>query len=91
MLPPVLRYNRQATPRVQQLVAEAIGRPGEDAAESLQRSSPVSAARSTRRSLGTTRRFAVIAANAMHDRWVYTNPRKITRPDEVLEILDAAA
>ena len=36
-------------------------------------------------------RFREIAEHAMHDEWLHMNPRKITRPEQVLEILEAAA
>jgi alcohol dehydrogenase class IV len=35
--------------------------------------------------------FDLIAKNAMLDRWVHANPRKISRPEDVLEILELAA
>ncbi|MSP98521.1 MAG: maleylacetate reductase [Betaproteobacteria bacterium] len=92
LLSHVLRYNRPANAGRQRLVAEAMGRPGEDAADVI--ASFVADLGLPRRlaDVGVKReQFAVIAANAMHDRWVYTNPRKITRPEQVLEILDAAA
>ena len=31
-----------------------------------------------------------IAVESMHDRWVHTNPRKITGPADVRALLDAA-
>lgn len=35
--------------------------------------------------------FHAIAAHAMHESWLHTNPRQITGPEQVIEILDAAA
>ena len=35
--------------------------------------------------------FATIAAHAMHESWLHTNPRKITSSEQVPKILDAAA
>ncbi|MBI3916013.1 MAG: iron-containing alcohol dehydrogenase [Betaproteobacteria bacterium] len=35
--------------------------------------------------------FPTIATNAMHDRWLHKNPVKITSPEQVLKILEAAA
>jgi maleylacetate reductase len=35
--------------------------------------------------------FPTIATNAMHDRWLHRNPVKITSPEQVLKILEAAA
>ncbi len=42
--------------------------------------------------VGVTReQFGVIAKNTMHDPWLYTNPRKVASPEQVIEILEAAA
>lgn len=92
MLPPVLRYNRIVNADRQQLVAEAMGHPGEEAAEVIG---------DFITELGLPRRladvgirqdqFAQIAAASMRRPWIHTNPRKITTPDQVLEILGAAA
>jgi maleylacetate reductase len=35
--------------------------------------------------------FSSIATTAMHDRWLHANPLKITSPEQVLKILEAAA
>jgi maleylacetate reductase len=92
MLPHVLRYNRSANGERQQLVAAALGHPGEDAADVL--SNLIA-------ELGLPRRlpdvgispdqYPTIANNAMHDRWLHANPVRITSPEEVLKILEAAA
>jgi maleylacetate reductase len=92
MLPHVLRYNRAANAERQQLVAAALGHPGEEAADVLD---------SFIAELGLPRRlsevgigpehFPTIATNAMHDRWLHRNPVKITSPEQVLKILEAAA
>ena len=45
-----------------------------------------------RREVDVTReRFDAIAAHTMHDAWLYANPRKMTKPEDVVEILEAAA
>ena len=36
-------------------------------------------------------RSALIATAAVHDRWLHKNPVKITSPEQVLRILEAAA
>jgi len=92
MLPNVLRYNRSANAERQRLVAEALGYPGKDAADVV--GDLIS-------ELGLPRRladvgiapdkFALIATTVMHDRWLHTNPVKITSPEQVLKILEAAA
>lgn len=35
--------------------------------------------------------FDLLAENTMHDRWTYTNPRKITGPADIRDILRMAA
>jgi maleylacetate reductase len=92
MLPHVLRYNRTANAERQRLVAEALGHPGEDAADVLD---------NLIAELGLPRRlsevgiqpeqFPLIATTAMHDRWLHKNPVRITSPEQVLKILEAAA
>jgi maleylacetate reductase len=92
MLPHVLRYNRTANAERQRLVAEALGHPGEDAADVLD---------NLIAELGLPRRlsdvgirpeqFPLIATTAMHDKWLHKNPVKITSPEQVLKILEAAA
>jgi maleylacetate reductase len=92
MLPHVLRYNRAANAGRQQLVSEALGHPGEDAADVLEnfiaglglpvRLSEVGIA---------PEQFSSIATTAMHDRALHANPVRITSPEQVLKILEAAA
>ncbi len=92
MLPHVLRYNRSANAERQQLVAAALGHPGEDAADVLDHFIG---------ELGLPRRladvdigpeqFASIATTAMHDKALHANPLRITSPEQVLKILEAAA
>ena len=92
MLPHVLRYNRGVNAARQQLVAAALGHPGEDAADVLDQFIG---------ELGLPRRlsevgigaaqFVTIATTAMHDPARHANPVKITSPEQVLKILEAAA
>ena len=92
MLPHVLRYNRGVNAARQQLVAAALGHPGEDAADVLDQFIG---------ELGLPRRlsevgigaaqFVTIATTAMHDPALHANPVKITSPEQVLKILEAAA
>jgi maleylacetate reductase len=91
MLPHVLRYNASVNAAAQARVSEALGRPGEPAADAVA---------GLIASLGLPSRLrdvAVepdqldrIAEESMHDRWVHTNPRKIDGPAVVRTLLDAA-
>ncbi|MBI3915727.1 MAG: hypothetical protein HY322_01810 [Betaproteobacteria bacterium] len=39
----------------------------------------------------TREHFPVIASHAMEEHYIHTNPRQITRAEQVLEILETAA
>ena len=92
MLPAVMRWNRPANAERQRLVAAAMGRPGEDAADVLD---AFIAGLGMPRSLGAVevgrQNFARIAEAAMQTPWVPHNPRPIAGPAEVQEILELAA
>ena len=92
MLPHVLRFNRSSNAARQRLVASALGRPGEDAADVV---ADLIAAlgmpgRLTDVGIGPER-YALVAATAMHDRWLHTNPVKIESAEQILQILESAA
>jgi len=92
MLPHVLRYNRAASAERQRLVAEALGHPGEDAADVLERFIAELGMPQRLREVGVgPDKFSLVANTAMHDTWLHTNPVKITSPEQVLKILEAAA
>lgn len=92
MLPAVMRWNASANADRQALVAAAMGRPGEDASVVLD---------AFIRGLGMPRalrdvqigpeHFDIIAAQAMNTPWVPRNPRPISGPAQVREILEIAA
>ena len=91
MLPYVLDFNAPVNGDRQREVAAAMGRPATAAAEVLD---------DFIRSLGMPRRLREVnveeadlprlAKNCMLDDWTYSNPRPISSPDEVVEILKAA-
>jgi len=92
MLPAVMRWNKPDNGKRQELVSAAMGHPGEDAAEVLDRFI---------RDLGMPRslhavkigqeHFEAIAEQAMTTPWIPRNPRKIDGPAQVREILVLAA
>jgi maleylacetate reductase len=91
MLPNVMRYNLPVNGERQALVSEAFGRPGEDAGTVLRDFIAGLGQPGTLRDVGVAReQLDEIAAKAMHDRWVHTNPRRIAGPDQVREILELA-
>ena len=92
MLPAVMRYNQShVADRLARIAAEAFGQPGGDAAGLVQglvaelgmptRLSAVKVDRSM---------FERIAASAMQSPMVRSNPRPITEPAQVIDILESA-
>jgi maleylacetate reductase len=92
MLPAVMRWNKPLNAERQALVAAAMGHPGEDAGDVLD---AFIAALGMPRSLGAVRigpeTFARLAEGAMQTPWVPRNPRPITGPAQLQEILELAA
>ena len=92
MLPAVMRWNKPANAARQAQIAAAMGHPGEEAADVLDR---FIAGLGMPRSLGAVKigpeNFAMIAEGAMGTPWVPRNPRPIPGPAQVREILELAA
>ena len=92
MLPAVMRWNKPANAERQALVAEAMDRPGEDAADVLD---AFIAGLGMPRSLSAVKvgaeEFDRMAEQAMGTPWVPRNPRRIDGPAQVREILELAA
>jgi maleylacetate reductase len=92
MLPSVMRWNKRDNAERQELVSAAMGKPGQDASDVLDRFI---------RDLGLPRslqdvrigpeQFDRIAQQAMGTPWIPRNPRKIDGPAQVREILLLAA
>jgi len=91
MLPHVLRFNAAVNREKQARVSEALGRPGEAAADAVG-ALIVGLGLPTRlRDVGVRPdQLDEIAAKSMHDRWVHTNPCKIDGPAVIRELLDTA-
>ncbi len=92
MLPSVMRWNRSVNAERQALVSAAMGQPGQDAGDVLDR---FIRGLGMPRSLQDVRvgpeHFDRIAAQAMGTPWIPRNPRKIDSPAQVREILVMAA
>ena len=92
MLPAVMRWNKPVNAERQKLVAAAMGHPGEDAGDELDR---FISALDMPRSLSSVEigpeSFDRIAEQAMGTPWVPHNPRRIEGPAQVREILQLAA
>jgi maleylacetate reductase len=92
MLPHVLRWNRPVNAARQRLVSEAMGAPDRDAGDLVAAFIAELGLPGRLSEVGVSReQFGVIAKNTMHDPWTYSNPRKITSPEQIAEILEAAA
>jgi maleylacetate reductase len=92
MLPSVLRWNRAVNAERQRLVAAALGAADGDAADAVARLVADLGLPGRLADVGVgPDRFDEIAEKAMHDRSVKANPRPITSPAEVKEILRLAA
>jgi maleylacetate reductase len=91
MLPHVLRFNQSVNAVQQQRVSEALGDPDKPACEVVAELVAQLGLPSTLSEVGVQAQMLdLIAHNAMHDRLIHTNPRKIHGPEDVRRILDAA-
>ena len=92
MLPAVMRWNKPVNAERQALVAAAMGHPGEEAGDVLD---AFIARLGMPRSLGAVKigpeHFARLAEQAMDTPWVPRNPRSISGPAQLREILELAA
>lgn len=92
MLPSVLRWNLPVNGERQKRVSEAFGKPGTAAADLVAGLVADLGLPRTLRDVGVgPDRFREIGEKSMHDRAVLNNPRPITRPEQVVEILELAA
>jgi maleylacetate reductase len=91
MLPHVLRFNASVNADRQALVSEALGRPGVPAADAVHALIAGLGLPIRLRDVDVKlEQLDRIAELSMHDRWVHTNPRKITGAAVIRELLDAA-
>jgi maleylacetate reductase len=91
MLPPVLRYNKPVNAAQQAKVSAALERPSEEAADAVGDLVRSLGLPQRLRDVGVRReQFREIAENAMHDRYIPANPRKIEGPEAIVEILEMA-
>jgi maleylacetate reductase len=92
MLPTVLRYNESANADRQAMIAAAMGRPGDKAADVV---GDFIAGLGMPRSLSAVgvgpEQFDRIAEAALLDHYLHTNPRKIHSKQEIIDILRMAA
>jgi alcohol dehydrogenase class IV len=91
MLPHVLRHNEPATAARQKLAAEALGHPGRPAADAVADLVRALGQPATLREAGVQReQLPAVAAAAMKNRWVLSNPQPIRSEQDVMRLLEAA-
>lgn len=91
MLPHVLRFNHSVNADKQARVSEALGQPGQPAADVVAALIAGLGLPTRLRDVGVKEgQLDLIAENSMHDRWIHTNPHKIDGPAVVRSLLDAA-
>lgn len=91
MLPHVMRYNEPATRANQQRIAAALGAPGAPAADAVAGLIGALGLPATLRAVGVRReQLASVAAAAMKNLWVRTNPQPIHSSEDVMRLLEAA-
>jgi alcohol dehydrogenase class IV len=91
MLPSVLRWNRSVNAAQQAVVAQAMGANNEDAASAVAKLVETLGQPSRLRDVGVRREhYDAIATGAMQNLFVRSNPRPVTDPAQVREILDMA-
>ncbi|MBV9201542.1 MAG: iron-containing alcohol dehydrogenase [Alphaproteobacteria bacterium] len=91
MLPHVLRFNYQVNAEKQARVSDALGRPGDPAADAVSGLIASLGLPTRLRDVGVRQeQLDLIAENSMHDRWIHTNPRKIDGLTVIRTLLDAA-
>jgi len=91
MLPSVLRWNRSVNGSQQAVVARAMGANDDDAAAAVAKLVETLGQPARLRDVGVRHEhYDAIAAGAMQNVFVRTNPRPVTSPDQIREILDMA-
>jgi maleylacetate reductase len=91
MLPSVLRWNKQVNADQQAVVAQALGASDGDAAAAVSKLIERLGQPTRLRDVGVQRsHYDAIAAGAMQNVFVRSNPRPVNSTDDVREILDMA-
>jgi maleylacetate reductase len=91
LLPPVMRWNRVANEPRQKIISEALGRSDVDAGTDLSQLVKRLALPQLFRDVGDHQEdFTAIAEKVLHDFAIRGNPRTVTTPAQVIEILDLA-
>jgi maleylacetate reductase len=91
MLPSVLEWNKTINSERQADLSEALGKPNIPASEILHNLIDGLGMPRNLTTVGVKReQFQQLAENCMLDDWTFSNPRKISTPEQVIEILELA-
>jgi len=91
MLPHVMRWNAAVTPASQARIAEALDRSGADAADAVAELVAGLGMPTRLRDAGVDRsQFERIAAGAVENMWVRSNPRPVTGVADIVALLESA-
>ncbi|MFC1533060.1 iron-containing alcohol dehydrogenase [Thermodesulfobacteriota bacterium] len=91
LLPSVMQYNESINRERQRRIASDLNEPGKVASDIVdQLIRDLGMPRSLSEISVTSDKFEEIASISMHDDWIYTNPRPISGPKDVVEILKMA-
>lgn len=91
VLPAVLQWNEGVADDRQALVAELLGRKGKSASQAVKALVKSLGLPTDLASVGIRpEQFPAIAEHTMHDRGVRSNPRPITAPADIMQILEIA-
>jgi maleylacetate reductase len=92
MMPGILEFNAPAAGAAQQALSKALGRPGVPASVAFREFAASLGLPTSLEAVGVGEdQFALIAKNTMKEFFIYSNPRTVRKPEEVLEILKLAA
>lgn len=92
MMPGILKFNEPASEEAQRLLAGALGQPGMSASDAFRAFAQSLGLPTGLAGVGVGRdQFDLIARNTMTEFFIFSNPRKVRTPEEVLEILELAA
>jgi maleylacetate reductase len=91
MLAHVLRYNYSTNLHKQKLIAQLMNDPHQDAADAVSNLVKSLGLPTRLRDVGIKRNdLKLVAENAMKDKWIHTNPKKISSASDVMTILESA-
>lgn len=92
MMPGILEFNEPVTAEAQKALARALGQPDKSASEAFRAFCKSLGLPTSLREVNVSEdQFELIAQNTMTEFFIFSNPRSVTTPAGVLEILKLAA